>query len=439
MSNPIRPYLAQLVLSRNTLERKRRRSERKRKRAGQPHRVTVYLAINDPHSYLLLQVLEDFEQRFGIELEFRTLLNKQAEMFPAPELWDQNALNDGAWLANLYSLDFPAERPNRTAEDDLQFTAQLIEWEQQTGFVQKALPLFTAYWNGASIEKPSQVADPQRLSANELELKENGHYLSGMIHYGGEWYWGLNRLQYLERRLMALGIQKTANDQVRFDLGQRGFCTRLSSAELKSALVARSKQTEEQTPLELFWSIRSPYSYVGIVRGRQLAQHYQVPLVIKPVLPMVMRGMQVPPTKSNYIARDLKREADQLGIPFGRIADPLGVGVERCYALVELARSQGKLNDYLESYARGVWAEGIRSETDRGLKILVERVGLSWAAARPLLADDSWRQWAQSNQDELFSHDLWGVPSFVYGDTKVFGQDRLDQVEQTIADKLRGS
>ena len=121
------------------------------------------------------------------------------------------------------------------------------------------------------------------------------------------------------------------------------------------------------------------------------------------------------------------------------MADPLGVGVERCYALLELARSHGKLNEFLESYARGVWAEGIRSETDRGLKTLVERVGLSWADARPLITNESWREGVQTNVDELFGHGLWGVPSFVYGDIKVFGQDRLDRVEQAIVDELRSS
>ena len=231
------------------------------------------------------------------------------------------------------------------------------------------------------------------------------------MHYGDEWYWGLNRLQYLERRLLALGVNKSADNTVRFDLGQRGFCEQMNASVITSAREKSSSQNTGQTPLELYWSIRSPYSYVGIVRGRQLAQHYQVPLVIKPVLPMLMRGMQVPPTKSNYIARDLKREADQLGIPFGRVADPLGAGVERCYALVELARSQGKLNEFLESYARGVWAEGIRSETDRGLKTLVERVGLSWAEAEPLITNESWREGVQANVDELFGCLLYTSPS----------------------------
>ena len=84
----------------------------------------------------------------------------------------------------------------------------------------------------------------------------------------------------------------------------------MSGSEIKSARDKSSSQNTGDKSLELFWSIRSPYSYVGIVRGRQLAEHYQVALLIKPVLPMVMRGMQVPSTKSNYIARDFKREAD---------------------------------------------------------------------------------------------------------------------------------
>jgi 2-hydroxychromene-2-carboxylate isomerase len=34
-----------------------------------------------------------------------------------------------------------------------------------------------------------------------------GHYLGAMLYYGGEWYWGVDRLQYLESRLQSLGLQ----------------------------------------------------------------------------------------------------------------------------------------------------------------------------------------------------------------------------------------
>ena len=173
-----------------------------------------------------------------------------------------------------------------------------------------------------------------------------------------------------------------------------------------------------------------------MVRARQLAEHYGVALEVKPVLPMVMRRMQVPATKGFYFIKDAKREADKHGIPFGYVADPLGAGVERCYALYSYAQSEGVGVAFLESYARGVWSEGIRSDTDAGLRKLVERVGLNWRHAQQLLQDDRWRLWAQDNLAELYGHDLWGVPSLVYGQTKVFGQDRIDRIERAIVNDL---
>ena len=58
--------------------------------------------------------------------------------------------------------------------------------------------------------------------------------------------------------------------------------------------------------------------------------------------------------------------------------------------------------------------------------------GLDVQQARGLLRDESWRLWAQENLSELYAHELWGVPSLVYGEVKVFGQDRLDCIERAI-------
>lgn len=440
ISSRLVPYIADMVLSTRLLKLKRIVVEHKRKLTKQPHIVTVYLALNDPYSYLLLQVLKAFQARFSVEYEFRTVLNKQPDMFPAPKLWQQNAFKDGQYLAELYALNFPTSAPISSAERDAQLTAQLLHWELQPGYLENALLLFNAYWlsddsvvDDAAIESlvSSAVTNnvecyQQHLRANESLLKDNGHYLSAMMHYGNEWYWGLDRLQYLERRFNDLGIHADSRADIRinYDATHRYFCQRMNKQDVL--------ETTDQQPLELFWSIRSPYSYIAIVRARQLVNFYNIPLVVKPVLPMVMRRMQVPKNKTHYIARDASREAHQHNIPFGCIADPLGKGVENCYALYEFAQSQGKGVEFLESYARGVWSEGIRSDTATGLKILVERVGLSWQDAQLLLKDDSWRLSAQNNLAELYGIGLWGVPSFKYGDVKVFGQDRLDCIEQAI-------
>ena len=63
---------------------------------------------------------------------------------------------------------------------------------------------------------------------------------------------------------------------------------------------------------------------------------------------------------------------------------------------------------------------------------MVERAGLDWQQARLRLNHDSWQVWAQQNLAEMYGNDLWGVPSLTYGNTRVFGQDRLECIEQVI-------
>jgi len=439
MSKFVASTLMHLVISPRLLALKRKFHERRRARKQSTHLATAYLRINDPHSYLLLQVMAPLAKRYPLQYDFRTVLSLQPAMYPAPELWEKNAFVDGLDLAGLYELEFPSRPPISSQQRDAELTAQLLHWELQPGYLDKALALFTAYWNddSAALEQLTNPGVTQHLEcyqqhrlANENLLKNQGHYLSGMLHYGGEWYWGLSRLEYLERRLNELGLSQDAKPpSVEFNRGHVNFCKHLD----KNKVIKNTDSAD--SPLEMYLSIRSPYSYIGLVRARQLAEHYQLPLVLKPVLPMVMRRMQVPRTKGFYILQDVQREAINYGIPFGNIADPLGRGVERCYALYDYAKSEGKGTEFMESYARGVWAEGIHSETDEGLKILVERVGLNWSKAQELVKNDSWRLWAQDNLAEMYSQDLWGVPSFKYADRVWFGQDRLEPIETLIAEK----
>lgn len=432
MANPIAPYLINSLVSNRLKELKRRCIERYRKYTKQPHLVTVYLRINDPYSYLLIQVLQQLRLRYAIEYDFRTVLNLQPDMYPAPELWQTNAFTDSQYLAKLYSLNFPEEPPRNNPQRDAKVTAQLLHQELQPGYLEHALELFEAYWNNntrkinrlinPTVAERTECYDHHR-QANETLLQDSGHYLSGMLHYGKEWYWGLDRLEHLEQRFNQLHLNSVNPTEVKFNLGHTNFCH------------GKKPCSDNQTPINIFWSLRSPYSYLALMRAQQLAAHYQVPLMVKPVLPMVMRRMQVPKTKGLYILHDVKREANKYQLDFGLLADPLGSGVERCYALYQYAQSQGLGIEFLDSVARGVWTEGIAADTDAGLKKLVERAGLDWQQAQGFLSDDNWRTWAQDNLLELYSKGLWGVPSLSYGDLNVFGQDRLDCIEQAIVEQ----
>ena len=438
----LRSKIAQLITSPSVRETKRKIAEKRRQRRGQAHKVVVYLRLNDAYSYVLLQVLASLAERYPIEYEFRTVLDLQTQMYPAPELWHKNAFSDGRYLAQLYDLKFPGQAPQSNTQRDRELTAQLLHWELQPGYLDKALALFTAYWNDDA-QQVEQLVDSSicqhtecyqhHLQANQDLLQKQGHYLSAMLHYNGEWYWGLDRLEHLEQRLNTLMLNDESSDsqqqeqpgRIDYNLGHSNFCRGSAAAD-------NTAKKEDTSPLTLYWSARSPYSYIGLVRAEQLCAHYQIPLRIKPVLPMVMRRMQVPKTKGRYILLDTKREAEKYGIPFGQIADPLGKGVERCYALFDYAATEGKEVAFALSFARGVWAEGIASDTDEGLEQIVSRAGLDWQHAKTLLQDQQWRNWAQDNLADMYSHDLWGVPSFKYQSLNLFGQDRLECLEQVF-------
>ena len=99
-----------------------------------------------------------------------------------------------------------------------------------------------------------------------------------------------------------------------------------------------------------------------------------------------------------------------------------------------LAIAAGCGADFLESFLRGVFAEGIDAGSNRGLKRIASRAGLNATAVTRALEDSSWRLLAQQHRDRMRSLGLWGVPSLQVDDRPgLWGQDRLFMVEQDLA------
>jgi 2-hydroxychromene-2-carboxylate isomerase len=177
---------------------------------------------------------------------------------------------------------------------------------------------------------------------------------------------------------------------------------------------------------------------------RVLAFRERLPidLVLRPVLPMVMRGLPVPRAKQLYITLDTKREAEDAGVRFGRMCDPVGRPVERCFSLYPWARERGREAELLRSFTQAAFAEGVDTGCDAGLRLVVERAGLSWSEAQGHLDREGWRDELEANRKQLFALGLWGVPSFrLLGragepDYATWGQDRLWRIEQEIRRRL---
>ena len=255
--------------------------------------------------------------------------------------------------------------------------------------------------------------------------KKLGHYLGATLYFEGEWYWGCDRLHYLEERLSGAGLNTVGHAT----LGAPTPMIPPSISQYKSIAI----NTEGRPVVHFYCSLRSPYTYLAARQIRQLTEHYGAELRLRFVLPMVMRGLPVPLTKRLYILRDTKREALRLGIAFGAVVDPVGKPVEMGLAVLHAAMQRGQGAAFLEAFLEAAFAKGIDTANPNSLYQLAQTAGLSQAEVDAALQNGTWRKVAEDNRAQMLAGGLWGVPSFgVEGKPLLWGQDRLWMLEQDL-------
>ncbi len=415
--------LAGFWTSQSRRMRARALAEKQRIAAGLPHRIEWFHDAADPYSHLLAQLLPAITARYDVEI-IPHLVNPPPD-WAAPERrqLDDYARIDSARLAARTGLAFsdPGAQPSPTRLADAE--AALAAAIEAGTALESAAAIGAALWAGTAIDTAlPRVADAAATkTAGNARRETLGHYLGATLHYGGEWYWGVDRLHYLEERLASLGARRPGAPTAP-----------LYAQPLVPAPGTPAAPRQSGLAIDWYPSFRSPYTYIAAGRVQALADAYGAELRLRFVLPMVMRSLPVPPMKRNYITLDVAREAHRLGLPFGRIADPVGRPVERGYALLPWAIAQGRGHAYATAFLRGVFAQGLDAGSDSGLRRIVEAAGLDWTAAKPQLGNDNWRAIAEANRREMTELGLWGVPSFRVGTVAVWGQDRLWVIEAEL-------
>ncbi len=181
-----------------------------------------------------------------------------------------------------------------------------------------------------------------------------------------------------------------------------------------------------------YFSFRSPYSYLAAPRAFALSDHRDVDVAFRGVIPMAMRGQAVPMSKRVHTLRDVKREAERLGMPFGRIHDPIGDGAMRCLHMAEHAADAGRVREFVLGASRAIWAEAVDVATDDGMRGVGERAGLDWPGCRAALEDPALRERVEANTARLAGLGHWGVPVLALDGELFWGQDRIEDVERAL-------
>jgi 2-hydroxychromene-2-carboxylate isomerase len=400
-------------------------AEWKRKLTFKPHVISVFLQVDDPYSYLLSHYLPLVSSQYK-NLEFRYYLCQalRHEFMPAPDMLAEYAPMECVLLAGEFGIPFLDKGDAPVVEHRRDLLDFLADEQGEGDFNETFRQALSVYWRGDTEGVDRLLGRPQPsrpdtnilISQNQLLLRKLGHYNTATVHYGGEWYWGVDRLHYLTSRLDKLGLNRWPE--------QNADLASLEQAKQLSLPAAVPGAAENLPPLEMFYSFRSPYSYLALQRTFDIADAFGLKLEVRPVLPMVMRGMAVPRPKLLYIAKDACREAERLGIPFGKMFDPVGLGAERCLAAFYYAKSQGRERDFLLAAGKAIWSEGVDIATDEGMEHVADGSGLFWPELKAALAPDDWRAIVEQNREAMSESGVWGVPSFRVGELALWGQDR---------------
>ncbi|MDB5469102.1 MAG: 2-hydroxychromene-2-carboxylate isomerase [Caulobacter sp.] len=378
--------------------------------------VRYFHQADDPYSHLAVQLLPRLAAAYDVAVEVFLVPAPAESAAPDRERLAGWSLRDAARLASAHHLSLPANARQPGAEQTAIAQQALAAALGQPDFAARAVAIGEALWRGddRALERLPLSPSPDVLAAGEARRLELGHYLGATFHHGEMWFWGPDRLHYLEDQLAAHRRPGAAPVAQAMQEG--------AAPELRSPVT-----------LDFFASFRSPYTWLAARRVRELARRHGATLRLRPVLPMVMRGLPVPREKQVYIVRDCWREALRQGIAFGRMVDPVGLGVERGMGVLGRAMALGKGMAFAESFLGGAFSEAIDATTDDGLWAMAQRAGLTKDDVAAGLADESWRDMAEANRREMLDLGLWGVPSFRVGALPGhWGQDRLWAVEQDL-------
>ena len=429
----LRSASMRFIASETFLNIRRKRSRWFDKKRIETPAVHYFHQVDDPYSFLAVQKLAALQNRYSIDF-IPHLVGS-----PSPEYQGDEIRYQACCIADAKSIgEFFGVLPpiSDTAPDQQQIglanrvLSAALGSDDRTEFANSAVVVGENLWRShASVEnfthRPSHV-DVAEGDALQAEL---GHYFGAMFYYEGEWFWGLDRLHLLEQRLIDAGYSSIPSGDL---------CVPLPVTE-----DASNAQASDVT-LEYFPSLRSPYTAVGHGRVADLVTRSGVTLNLRPVMPMMMRGIPAPRAKQLYIMMDAAREARFYEVPFGRFVDPFGDPVLRAFSLFPAALAQGKGMEFVGAYLSACFAEGIDITGSKGLATVTDSVGLKLEELERESQAFDWQAMLQENIEAMNGAGLWGVPGFrvTSADEAPFscwGQDRIWRVEAEIARRAKSN
>lgn len=205
---------------------------------------------------------------------------------------------------------------------------------------------------------------------------------------------------------------------------------------------------------DLYFSFRSPYSYLAVGRYRAMTERYDLEIALRPVYPLAIRQPDFfernHPNWLTYTVRDMMRVAEFYGIPFGiPRPDPIVQDVatrkiaedqpyiRRVTRMGQAAGRRGAGLVFAGEASRMIWGGQENWHENGHLDRALLAAGLNAEEIRAEVDSEGAALDAEiaANQTALEYAGHWGVPTLVFDGEPFFGQDRIEMVQWRMEQK----
>jgi 2-hydroxychromene-2-carboxylate isomerase len=196
--------------------------------------------------------------------------------------------------------------------------------------------------------------------------------------------------------------------------------------------------------VDIFWSFRSPYSYLATPQILALREDYDVGVNIRVVFPIAIRSPEVlfakgSENKIKYILLDWQRRAEMLKMPHKWPSpDPIVMDlgtmsiaedqpyIYRISYLGVEAQRRGRGPEFIAEVSRMIWGGTANWHEGDHLAKAATRAGLDLDSMVKAIEGGDHASEIDRNHESLDAAGHWGVPTLVFEGEPFFGQDRIE-------------
>jgi 2-hydroxychromene-2-carboxylate isomerase len=190
-----------------------------------------------------------------------------------------------------------------------------------------------------------------------------------------------------------------------------------------------------------FYSVASPWAYLGNKKFNEIVKKYSAEIIEKPVdlvgkVFSATGGVPVPQrhiSRQNYRLLELKRWGEFLKININqkpKFFPPKDPHTPALFCLASI--DMGVKNEFAQKVLEHLWSKESDISSLDTLKVIANDLKMNFDDLSKLATSDKIKKIYEDNTQEAINMNIFGVPTYVYNNEIFWGQDRLELLEYRL-------